>query len=70
MRRSDLYGCLPAGTDAMVVELKRGGAIMPKEPDVTPEAKKEPYVTPEILSEEVSPLAFGGGCGCGGGSWY
>ena len=54
MRRSDLYACLPAGTEAVAVESGHGGETM----------EKEPYVTPEITTEEIAPGAFGG-CGCG-----
>ncbi len=72
MRRSDLYACLPAGTEAVAVESGHGGETMEKE------LSKEPYVTPEVTSEEVAPGALasigspingddgvnGGGCGC------
>jgi hypothetical protein len=56
MRRSDLYACLAAGSEAVVVESGHGGGPMEKEPI------KEPYVTPEVKSEEVAPgaLAFVG----------
>lgn len=66
MRRSDLYACLPAGTEAVAVESGHGGETMEKEPYVTPEVKSE-EVAPGALATVGSPLIDGdcsGGCGC------
>ena len=62
MRRSDLYTCLTAGTEAVAVESGHGGETMEKEPYVTPEV--------ELVEIEAAALSSSGSpaCGCGCGS--